>query len=177
MEDTRKYFQESAVFISSGYWRILFNLSSGENFQFKNIRDNHSERCAKLLINADDFEVPKLPGIFKKHKPASVVKRMKENTKFYENINFERLQEAYDRLLEEGKSKGVNVNFEDMSIYIENSDPGKLMSSMRNRSLSLSKQESFFENSLYESVLLGDMDHSMENSTHENSLIDLVDRV
>ena len=102
---------------------------------------------------------------------------MKENTKFYENINFERLQEAYDRLLEEGKSKGVNVNFEDMSIYIENSDPSKLMNSMRSRTLSVSKGESFFENSLYESVLLGDMDHSMDNSTHENSLIDLVDRV
>lgn len=182
IDETISYYNESVLTYSSNMGKIIHNLISTDSFDFIKLKEEQVLKAGSLRINKEKLFLPNISSILAKKGYGDLIGNLKTSTRFYEDINFERLQIAYDRLLEESKNKGLEVNINDMSFLMDGNTTKMINGFKRNNSINSMNSSrtgaSLFEDSVYDSVLLSDYDQSyIEASTQESSIADLIENM
>jgi hypothetical protein len=154
LQEVLDYYYDSLQKYGRFCTKMLYKLMVNENVNIQNeLKNEFSAKMTNLKILTGTIEIPSV-----KVSKTTLFRNLKQRVAFFQDIDFDKTQTAFDKLLEELKSQGVKLEIGDMTVFLDG-----------HKTAVLSKRGSIYE----ENSLLNDSLTSDGNASQTLFLADL----
>ena len=122
LQEVIDYYYESLLNYARFSTKSLCKLMVNENMNVTaELKDEFMGRYNTLRILNGSIDIPSV-----KVKKQQLFKNLQQRVAFFQDIDFDKTQLAFDKLLEEMKNQGVKLEIGDMNVFLDNTKAGKL---------------------------------------------------
>ena len=122
LQEVMDYYYDCLIKYSRFNIKCLYKLMVSENMNIQQeLKEDFQQKYNTLRILKGDLEIPSV----KVNKDA-IFKNLQQRVAFFQDIDFDKTQMAFDKLLDEMRVQGVKIEVNDMNIFVDSKQGAKL---------------------------------------------------
>lgn len=122
LQEVLDYYYESLLKYSQFSTKMLYKLMVNESINIQQeLKEEFNTKMTGLKILKENIEIPSV-----KVNKNSLFRNLKQRVAFFQDINFDKTQLAFDKLLSELKNQGVKLEVGDMTLFVDGITASKI---------------------------------------------------
>lgn len=167
LQEVLDYYYDCLLKYSRFSTKMLYKLMVNENVNIQQeLKEDFSSKMGNLKILSSSIDIPSV-----KVNKTSLFRNLKQRVAFFQDINFDKTQLAFDKLLSELKNQGVKLEVGDMTLFVD----GATASRISKRGGSIYEENSILNDSygtdpnMSQTMFLADLD-KMDNTINTSGM-------